>query len=256
MEEGPGKSTRKRVCAIVAHPDDETIFCGGYLARPDVEGHAIVMTLGGLGTWGEPVSREELRETRKGEVTDAAGILGIEVHLLELYEGQFNHHDAGVRLRLVELIREIRPQLVLTHDWDDDHLDHRETALLARDAVLMAGLPNIVTPSNQEAWKVLNVYTFDKRLDLHGSRGGAPVLVDITATAKKKMRALRKHRSQNRHAVKGVDQVAAIEMMGLVLGGLTGVGRAEKFTPLYPRAVPDFPEFLLGEGSRNLDEEP
>ncbi len=244
---------KKRVCAIVAHPDDETIFCGGYLAREDVEGHAIVLTLGGLGTWGEEISRDELRAIRKEEAQAAAQVLGISLDLLELREGEVSHQERNIREQLVDLIREIRPHIVLTHDWDDEHFDHREVALLVRDAATLAGLPNFTGKKELPAWKTLNVYTFDKHLEA-GNR--AAIFIDISETAGKKIRALRKHKSQNKHSVKGASQVAAIEMMGLVLGSMSGVPKAEKFIPLRTKGIPDFPEFLLGEEKLEQNEEP
>jgi LmbE family N-acetylglucosaminyl deacetylase len=69
------------ILAISAHPDDETLFCGGTLARYAQQGHAVFILETTRGEGGEvgdpPLSMpEHLASFREQEVRKAARILG------------------------------------------------------------------------------------------------------------------------------------------------------------------------------------
>ncbi|MBW2411453.1 MAG: PIG-L family deacetylase, partial [Deltaproteobacteria bacterium] len=70
-----------KILVISAHPDDETLFSGGTLARYAQQGHAVFIletTRGEGGEVGEPAltTRENLATFREQEVREAARVLG------------------------------------------------------------------------------------------------------------------------------------------------------------------------------------
>ncbi|MGV8119883.1 MAG: bacillithiol biosynthesis deacetylase BshB1 [Candidatus Xenobiia bacterium LiM19] len=126
------------IAAFAAHPDDAEIFCGGTLARMVKKGYraAIVdMTSGGRGTKGsENLRKEESEQARKVlgvHHREQAGIPDTEV-LVTLEN----------RNRLIEILRRLRPRVVITSYWEGRHPDHCNTSRLVYEASYFAGLKN------------------------------------------------------------------------------------------------------------------
>src|SRR5262245_21995292 len=117
------------VLALGAHPDDVEIGCGGTVALLASQGRSIVIadfTRGELGTRGTP-------DERGREAAAAAKVLGATARVnLELPDGQlpFTDPKSGRPTRelavekVVDLIREHRPRLLLANFPSDAHPDH------------------------------------------------------------------------------------------------------------------------------------
>ena len=119
--------------AVFAHPDDETFRCGGLLAllaRCGVQVYIITATRGEAGSCGEPqiCTTEELAELRERELICACNVLGIRPPILLNYpDGKLDEVDQEEAVaRIEEVIRELRPQILLTWPVDglSDHPDH------------------------------------------------------------------------------------------------------------------------------------
>ena len=135
---------KKRLLAIVAHPDDESFGTGGTLARYVAEGvdvHVVIATDGAAGSVAEGFEdkRAQLVAVREAELAAAVEVLGVTLHKLGYRDSGYindpaNHHpDAFINAnmdeavcRVVKLIRDIRPQVVITHDETGGyfHPDH------------------------------------------------------------------------------------------------------------------------------------
>ena len=125
----------KTIASFLAHPDDETFGAGGTLAlyvRNGYDVYAIAATRGEAGT----VDEEHLRgfrdtaEMRTDELMRAAKILGLKgVYFLgyrdsgmpnteenQHPEAQINHSVDEVAGRVVKFIRELKPDIIITHD--------------------------------------------------------------------------------------------------------------------------------------------
>jgi mycothiol S-conjugate amidase len=136
--------SKPTLLAVVAHPDDESFGLGGTLARYAREGvdvHVVVATDGVAGSVaeGHEASLSDLVVVRQRELETAANILDITLHQLGYRDSGYlndaanGHPDAFIRSdqnevvgRLVALIRQIRPQVVITHDETGTyfHPDH------------------------------------------------------------------------------------------------------------------------------------
>lgn len=129
------------VLAFGAHPDDVELFAGGTLAKMAALGHStgiVDMSRGELGTRGTPA-------LRKQEAEKAARILGVRMRTnLNLPDGSVPVTDEA-RLKVIRVLREYRPRIVLTHYWDDKHPDHVNTSRLVAEAVHHSGLAKIKT---------------------------------------------------------------------------------------------------------------
>ena len=127
------------VLAVMAHPDDAELLCGGTLIRCAERGErvgVVDLTRGESGTWGSA-------ETRAKEAETAAGILGLAVRRnAGLPDGALQNSSEARRV-VAGLIRELRPRVVVTHWREGRHPDHRVAAELAYDASYLAGLANL-----------------------------------------------------------------------------------------------------------------
>lgn len=224
--------------AIVAHPDDAEIFCGGTLAKHAARGDDVTvayMTRGEFG--GFDTTEAELAATREAEARRAADVLGASVTFLEFRDGRITYSLEN-RLRLVDVLRAHAPDLVLTHYEDDMHPDHRTTARLVTDAYYMASLPLLETehpPCDPD-----NVYYFGKPTAAFEPE----VVVDVTDVQATKEEAALEHESQvewlEEHG--GVDAefesfVEGIRASARALGRQVGATYAEGFTPLHGTSV-------------------
>jgi len=140
--------------AIFAHPDDESLVAGGALARYAAEGWRTALICATRGEWG-PISDESLAdyenlgETRERELREACAVLGVSwLRFLDLEDGGVAALDAdeadAVLEKLARLIRELRPQIIITFGPDGlyGHTDHIAIGQLATRAREMAGDPN------------------------------------------------------------------------------------------------------------------
>ena len=124
----------KAALVLAPHPDDEVFGCGGAIAchvRAGVPVHVLVLTDGAL--YGDAALRQS-------ESTAAARVLGYG-------EPEFwNHPDRGLRYdealvrRLVEKITQTGADVVYAPSPWEIHPDHRQTQLLAVEAVRRSAL--------------------------------------------------------------------------------------------------------------------
>jgi bacillithiol biosynthesis deacetylase BshB1 len=173
--------------AIVAHPDDAELLCGGTLARAADQGYAVGildLTGGESGTWGDPA-------TRRAEADRAAGIIGVRVRRSAgLPDGALENNPQARHIVAAHL-RELRPHTVILHWLEGRHPDHRVAAQLAYDACYVSGLSRApVAGEPHRPAKVLHALAY---------REDAPrptFVVDITAQMDRKIEAIFAFRTQ------------------------------------------------------------
>src|SRR4051812_15774860 len=106
---------------VYAHPDDETFFCAGTIAKYAAEGvkiGVICATRGERGSTSDLCSIDELPRVREAELRDAAAVLGVsEVQMLPYVDQQlWTAPEDEIRGSIVTVIRRLRPQVVVTFD--------------------------------------------------------------------------------------------------------------------------------------------
>ncbi len=177
------------VLAVMAHPDDAEIFCGGALIKSAEAGQrtgVLDLTAGEAGSQGTV-------ETRAREASEAAAVMGLADRRCAGLADSGLVNDQGSRIVVATMLRTLRPRVVVTHWTEGRHPDHRAAASLARDASFLAGLkkfPAAGAPHRPD--KV--VYALAFRED--------PVrptfVVDITNQMERKIEALSAYGSQFR----------------------------------------------------------
>jgi LmbE family N-acetylglucosaminyl deacetylase len=190
---------------IVAHPDDADFGPAATIARWVGEGSVarlVCCTSGDAGGDDPEIDPLELARRREAEQRAAAVHVGYEeVTFLHRPDGALEN-DLALREQLVRLIREFRPDAVLTNDPTVligeegyiQHTDHRAAAIAALDAVYPAARNAMAFPHLARAGlaphEVARLYLF------WPERPNA--WVDVTATIDRKIAALREHVSQIR----------------------------------------------------------
>lgn len=175
------------VLAVVAHPDDAELLCGGALAKCADAGQRVGildLTAGEAGSSGT-------RESRAAEAAEAAEVLGLAVRQCANLPDAGLTNDRASRVVAVEAVRSLRPQVVVTHWLRGRHPDHGVAARLVRDAAFLAGLRNFPAGGRPHRPRKI-VYALAFRED-------APkptFVVDITAQMDRKVAALAAYGSQ------------------------------------------------------------
>jgi bacillithiol biosynthesis deacetylase BshB1 len=173
--------------AIAAHPDDVELTCGGTLLKTAQLGYKtgiLDLTQGEMGTRGTP-------ETRAKEAATAAKILRVS------WRGTLGVPDSDVqptrqhKLRLAQVIRELRPHTVILPYWEARHPDHYHAATLGYEGCFLAGLRQL--PIDGEAHRPFKILY---------STSYAPVrptfVVDISEQFEARRRAILAYGSQFR----------------------------------------------------------
>ena len=219
-----------RVLAVGAHPDDLEILCGGTLARYAAEGHEVVMchaTRGDRGSFEH--TSEEIARIRGAEARRAAEIAGAEYTTLGLSDGEVLASDPDQRRLVVDLVREARPDVIITHHPGDYMSDHNEISKLVFDTSFLATLPLLETHKPHHPL-VTPIYYMETIAGL----GFTPTeYVDVTSTIETKVAMLEAHQSQLVW-LRDHDDVDIVEQMRTASrfrGHQCGVAYAEGFAP-------------------------
>lgn len=137
-------NTPLRILAIGAHPDDCDVAAGGVATMYRMAGHEVRFVSVTNGEAGhQQRTPEELIRIRRQEAEAAGRILGIRYDVLKYRDARLEP-TLEARCELIGLIRESRPDLILTHRPNDYHPDHRATSQLVCDASFLVTVPLIV----------------------------------------------------------------------------------------------------------------
>lgn len=177
------------VLAIAAHRDDAELTCGGTLAKAARSGTRVGildLTQGESGTRGSS-------DLRAAEAKAAAAALGVAVRVNAGLPDAHLANDEPSRARLVQLVRELRPRVVILPFPVGRHPDHRVASELGRDACYLAGLAKYAPAEGVEPYRPFKLlYALAYRED--------PVkpsfVVDISDNFDAKMAAIRCYASQ------------------------------------------------------------
>jgi len=215
--------------AIGAHPDDVEFGCGGLLAKWAAHGcviHHLVCTDGSKGTWDPDADTAALAARRQVEQRAAAlrlaggnSAVAGEVRFLGYVDGEL---DSGLRQRgeVARVIREIRPQVVLSHDpWKRYrlHPDHRHAGLLACEGIVAARDPHFFKEHGLAHHRPEALLLWEADEPDH--------VEDVGEHVDTKLLALLAHESQFESTMKAVDDVELDGFRARIGDRLAGLGK-------------------------------
>jgi LmbE family N-acetylglucosaminyl deacetylase len=210
---------RRTVLAVFAHPDDESLACGGTLARLAAEGCHVVLICASHGERGGetgPVRNDALGLTRAQEVLGAAAALGVqEVILLDHPDGDLRwSRVAEFHADLVSAISRYSPAAVITFGedglyWHLDHVGVYERTTTAVASLGAAAPPlyyvtmprgimrSIVNAGLARGWKPPVKGFWSLVPDAFGLQAEPPtIVIDVSGSIGRKLDAIGHHRTQ------------------------------------------------------------
>jgi LmbE family N-acetylglucosaminyl deacetylase len=232
----------RTVLAVFAHPDDESLACGGTLARLADAGVRVIIlcaSRGEAGSISDPalVPDGDLGGVRARELREAAAVLGAaDVIILDHPDGDLRWDDvAELHAEIVDAVQRYRPDAVITFAedglyWHLDHIGVHERTYTAMRS-LGAGAPPLYyvtmqhgvmrevvnaahakggAPSDSSFWGIAP--------DAFGDSAKPPTFViDVRAWVPRKLAALRCHRTQMgpNNPMAWIDEEEARQWLGL-----------------------------------------
>lgn len=181
------------VLAIGCHPDDIEINCAGTLVKCVKRGDKVTVCHVANGNLGhEIIQPDELRVMRANEAKSAGALAGIEVVTCDIgdvmvYEGSKEQRD-----KVVDVIRKVNPDFIITHAPNDYMPDHVAVSRLVFDASFAASVPHYETNEKKES-KVTPIFYMD---NLSGLGFQPTEYVDISDEIDLKLQMLECHISQ------------------------------------------------------------
>lgn len=198
----------KSILVLTAHPDDEAFTAGGTIHANTLAGGRTVLLCASLGGRGRAhldreLTDEELKKVRFDELHKATGCLGMhDVHVFDFPDGEIAAYKADIRAQWEPLVRETKPDLILSFGADGytGHADHIAIGEVARDLAEELGIPrfsfSLPTGDLEPAFRA----SLQKK-QAHGTYADASADADrtcicVSVAPEQKMEALRHHASQ------------------------------------------------------------
>lgn len=224
-----------RVLAVGAHPDDLEILCAGTLAKYAQRGDHVSMAVATNGEVGSAtLPKKEIAEIRHEEAAAAAKVIGADFYWMN-YPDEFLFSTEQTRLAFLDLVRQARPDAIITHAPTDYHPDHRTTGGILWDIRVMTTVPNIKT-AHPPCERIPEIFYMET---LAGIDFVPQHYVDISDTFALKREMLARHKSQsawleNQYKISYLEM---IEITGRYRGLQCGVKYAEglQSSPTWPK---------------------
>lgn len=189
----PDLEGAQRLLCIQPHPDDNEVGAGATIAKLAAKGCEVfflTITDGSKGTSDPSISAKEMQAIRQAEAKAAGELLGVKEQIfLDFIDGEAPA-PAELRDPIIEQIRKIRPDFVLTADpWlpYEAHQDHRNVGMAVAEAVLCSGNIHYLQDGPQP-WEVT-------ALVFH-STTKPNTFINIDGFWERKIEAMRAHKSQ------------------------------------------------------------
>lgn len=224
------------ILAFSPHPDDAELGCAGSLILAADTGLRVAiadLSEGELSSRGDTTKRK----AEKQRATEVMGLSDrISVGLRDTEIGR----DPAHRMALIEVIREMRPRIVLSPHWKDRHPDHEAAGRLVREAVFYSGVGNVGkgTPHRPERlfyYMIHHPFT-------------PSFVIEVSSVWERKTAALRAFESQfigdemgPQTALSRPEFLQFTEARARWFGAMIGVAYGEPFLSTGPLSLPRFP---------------
>jgi LmbE family N-acetylglucosaminyl deacetylase len=132
---------RLTILAVGGHVGDMELTAGGVLASHSLKGDRIVTLALTAGERGVPAGRDvkEYREQKVNEAKAFAEMLGGEAIVFDIPDGELLDNEE-MRFKVCDVIRQVRPNVIITHFKNSMHRDHTTTHRIVNDARFFASL--------------------------------------------------------------------------------------------------------------------
>jgi LmbE family N-acetylglucosaminyl deacetylase len=194
----------KRIVVFAPHPDDETLGCGGTIAKRLAEGYevfVVAMTDGRnafsliFGIKNAPTP-QEMKEIRRTEMLKALRILGVprsNILFFDFEDGKLLYHSKAAASKSLKILNEVRPVEIYFPHERDHNPDHQATNIIMKDCIR-----NIAFSSHAYSYSLGQRFS---RLGMLTSRmfdiiKNNLVYVDVSQFLNQKEAAIKEYKSQ------------------------------------------------------------
>jgi len=236
---GPGQ----RLLVVSAHAADFVWRAAGYIALTTAAGgsaHVVCLSYGergeSPGAWKQPgMTLDRVKEIRSNEALAAGGVLGATMRFLDKGDYPLPRSEE-ILLELAEIMREVQPEVILTHSVVDPHnYDHPAAADLtiqARAVAQALGRESAHPPLGAPP-----VFRFEPHQP-EMCQFMPDVLVDITPVFDRKLAAMAEMRSQDHMARYYHDLAERRGVQARRNGGPASITYAEAYQRVFPQVSP------------------
>ncbi|MHA1341378.1 MAG: PIG-L deacetylase family protein [Promethearchaeota archaeon] len=119
---------------FAAHPDDELLSAGGTILKYSKLGTkiSVVVATKGYGGYATNNYKDKIAETRKKELETVSSMLNCKFIELNWNEVAINRENVAL---ITNLIRDLKPQVILSPHPIDTHRNHRNFAYIIKEAI-------------------------------------------------------------------------------------------------------------------------
>jgi LmbE family N-acetylglucosaminyl deacetylase len=140
------KLDKKNIIVFAPHPDDETLGCGGTIAKRIRQGYKVLIVIMTDGRYAfknilnihvDPTP-DELKALRKEEVKRATTILGVQEEnliFLDFVDGRLENEGEKAEEKITKILSENHPVEVYFPHKNDGHPDHRATYRIVKKSI-------------------------------------------------------------------------------------------------------------------------
>lgn len=241
----------KRMLVVSAHAADYVWRGGGAIAKYVKNGadvHVVVLSFGVHGEsndlWKqEGATEERVKQIRRGETMEAAGILGVsQIEFWDLPDYPMEPAlTEEARTRMIKKIREVQPDIILTHDkngFDVLNPDHNAVSRFVFECSVQSNSAGI-RMEGTKATKQMQIYGFEPH-QTELSEYVPGIFVDITETYEQKVAAMKCFKAQS-HLIEYYTQRAFMRgNHARRLSGCQDYRYAESFQRVFPVVAEEF----------------
>ena len=218
-------SGQRTILAVGAHAGDVELTSGALLAKQHRLGDRVVILHLTLGEGGNPrLAPARYADQKRREAIEAAATLGAETVFGPYRDGELPDDDAARRY-VADVIRTVKPSVVITHWRESIHKDHAAASRIVTAAVLLASLEGVKT-EHAPFRGVRAVWYAENWEDAAGFQ--PYISVDVTSAIDVWRTAVAKYEFV-RGGVSDFRYLDYYDALSIVRGALARKGRAEAF---------------------------
>jgi len=117
---------------IVAHPDDEAIIAGGLIAK--IGNFKVYFATKNEQGRGLGVTQEDKVKSTLKEAQNSAKVGNFSIDFLNYKDAELVKFKAELLHDIIKIIHQEKPDIIITHHQDDNHIDHRTLAEIVPEA--------------------------------------------------------------------------------------------------------------------------
>lgn len=130
-----------KILVLLAHPDDETILCGATIDKLVENSHQVFVSFYTKNEQAYFGNEKQSGRTKRtvDEVKSSSRVLGFKYNFLGFKDMDLVKDKGALIRTTITEIRRVKPDIIITHNLNDKHIDHRTLAEIVPEANFQSG---------------------------------------------------------------------------------------------------------------------